>query len=57
MEFHRRETPVWMDFDVRGFYSDILPRTGTLWRFLVIGVLLGAAVSLLSLVLFSKKSK
>ncbi len=56
-EFHRRETPVWMDFDVRGFYSDIAPRPGTLWRFLVIGLLIGAAVALFSLILISKKPK
>jgi len=56
-EFHRRETPVWMGFDVRGFYSDIGPRLGALWRFLVIGLLIGTAVAQLFLILISKKPK
>lgn len=56
-EFHRRETPVWMDFDLRGFYSDIRSDTGALLKMGLIGLLLGGAFALLSLVLFSRKSR
>lgn len=56
-EFHQKETPVWMDFDVRGFYTDIAPSNKEWWRFLLIGLLVGSLLSLLSLIVFTKKSK
>lgn len=54
-EFHRRETPVWMDFDLRGFYGDIKNDNSGLWRFLLIGLLLGSIVAVISIFIFPKK--